>query len=540
MSKAAILMSVVVAICVSDARAHAQAVTLRYTFRPGQRLTVSYEEANASSSDNLVTRTRSQKSSSQRCSQLWVVRSVNAAGDATIESKFTTVVMRQSVESSDEFVFDMHRSVFETNPSLTNASASERAELQKVDEFRKWTAEVFLNRTLTFVVSNTGHVKSVIGFGDAAWDLWRQKVGVIIPDKEKRAQLDAQVESVYGDESVARVLSLVYFIDLPTATVTIGQEWSDATEFVSGSFRLPMKRHYKLARATDNGRVSITETTVYDPPVVPPELSVRQNENLMTAEIVIDPAEGVISKRSYNGLSDSDIYRQRPVPATKVMHSVVSVKGVVTIANEGMTRPQSNATNTSRASQQPATPTDGQRRGAEYTATVLWSGASGTSLRARIYVRGALSRLDPAADPSSEPMYLLVDKDTQTIAAVFPNRRAYMRESLQTGTGPWADFYRKQGVVFNTGEPCAVAFQGAADCKYIGEQTLSGRTVNTWEAIRGVDGRILTGHVWVDSRLGVILKTETPGGVIELQGIDESPQPTERFAIPGNYVQQKK
>src|SRR5262245_4018413 len=118
MSRVVIVMSVVGWIFVSDARAQAQAVTLRYAFRLGQRLTVAYEETNASSSDNLVTRARSEKSSSQRCSLLWVVRNVNAAGDATIESKFTSVVMRQSVESSAEFIFDMHRSIFETNPSL--------------------------------------------------------------------------------------------------------------------------------------------------------------------------------------------------------------------------------------------------------------------------------------------------------------------------------------------------------------------------------------------------------------------------------------
>ena len=59
-----------------------------------------------------------------------------------------------------------------------------------------------------------------------------------------------------------------------------------------------------------------------------------------------------------------------------------------------------------------------------------------------------------------------------------------------------------------------------------------------WEAVQGIDGRILTGHLWVDSRLGRIIKVESPGGSIELQDVQEVPQPIELFTIPSNYTAQ--
>jgi hypothetical protein len=413
---------------------------------------------------------------------------------------------------------------------LIGSSVSEKANLQRVDAFRKWTAEVFYARTLSMTVSNLGKVKRVNGFGDEAWDTWRSKIGEIIADRAERAQLDAQVQSVFGDDSVARVFTMAFFIGLPPQEMAVGQEWSDSTEFAYGATRLPMTRHYKLLNAANAGRtIKISERILYAPPVVPQEISVRQNENLMTAEITLDPTAGTILTRTYVGLADMDIFRRDPATPLRVSRSVTSVRGTVTIAT-------SSREELSTRDAALGGVADSRASGA-YSANVLWSSSvSGAGQRARLYARGHQMRLEPLVAAGQEQFYLLVDKDREIVTAVFPSRRVYTRESTVTGTGPWANYVRQQGVVFNSAAPCAL-FPAAASCNYVGEGTLLGRGVRTWEVTQAVDGRIPVGHVWMDSRLAVILKAETPGGVIELQNIQEGEQRSELFAVPQTYTQ---
>ena len=510
---------------VQGAFAQGQATKLRYAFAPGQRLTVAYEETNASSKEDLVARSTTQATSVMRCSQTWIVRTVTAEGDATIDMKYDSVVMRRNLAPGVDFVFDLHRSIFDTNPSFRTLSVGEITDLRKVDEFRAWTAYELLGRTLTFTVSNIGKVKIVIGFGDDAWSAWRARVGVIIPDQAKRAQLDQQIESVFGEASVARVLSMSFFVGLPSESVSQGQEWSDSTAFVSGDFQLPMKRQYKLVSASKTGAVTITERIVYDPPIVPSEITVRQNENSMTADIAMDPASGMILSRTYSGLSDADVYRREAGNSKKVTHSVVSVKGTVTIESSER-RASSGGDGSANSQKRQGLSSDAEtvtnRRGdTQFSATVIWSSPVRPAQKAQIHVHGNLTRLDMDVKPSQPSVYLVIDKDKQTVAVVLPSQKMYARESTTTGTGVWADFYRKQPAVFGTGEACAAAFPGATNCKYTGQGVLGGRTVAIWEAVLGIDGKILTGHIWVDSRLGRIIKVESPGGSIELQDVQE-------------------
>ena len=524
--------------------AQGPATKLRYAFAPGQRLTVAYEETNASSKEDLVARSTTQATSVMRCSQTWVVRTVTAEGDATIDMKYDSVIMRRNLAPGVDFVFDLHRSIFDTNPSLKTLSVGEITDLRKVDEFRAWTADELLGRTLTFTVSNTGKVKIVIGFGDDAWSAWRAKVGVIIPDPAKRAQLDQQIESVFGEASVARVLSMSFFVGLPSESVSQGQGWSDSTAFVSGGpgdFQLPMKRQYKLVSASKTGAVAITERIVYDPPIVPSEITVRQNENSMTADIALDPASGMILSRTYTGLSDADVYRREAGNSKKIMHSVVSVKGAVTIASSERSA-SSGVYGRANSQKRQGLTSDAEavtdRRGdTQFSATVIWSSPVRPAQKAQLHVRGNLTRLDMAVGPSQPSVYLVVDKDKQTVAVVVPSQKIYASEST-TGTGVWADFYRKQPAIFGTGEPCAAAFTVATNCKSTGQGVLSGRAVAIWEAVLGIEGKILTGHIWVDSRLGRIIKVESPGGSIELQDVQEVPQPMELFTIPSGYTAQ--
>ena len=168
----------------------------------------------------------------------------------------------------------------------------------------------------------------------------------------------------------------------------------------------------------------------------------------------------------------------------------------------------------------------------QFSARVIWSSPIRGSQKAQMHVRGNLTRFDMDLGPSEPSAYLLIDKDKQTVAVAVPRQKMYASESTATGTGVWAEFYRKQPAIFGIGEPCAAAFPVATNCKYTGQGVLGGRTVAIWEAVLALEGRILTGHIWVDSRLGRIIKVESPGGSIELQDVREVPQPIELFTIP--------
>lgn len=520
----------VVAICVAQAAAAQQPVILRYTFHAGQRFVVSYEETNANSNENSIAGSKTQSSSSQRCTETWIVRNVTPGGAATLDVTFDSVIWRERTEAGGDFVFDLRRSLFEANPSLKASTGSERAELERADAFRKWTADVFLARKMTFTVSPTGTVTDVIGFGDEAWDMWRARIGAIITDKSERARLDSQVEALFGAESVARVFSYAFFVGLPTQAVSVGQEWSGQTTLSIGSVQLPMTRRYKLVGVSGT-TMRIAERIVYDPPVVPDELAVRQNENLMTADVTLDPAAGTILSRAYVGIADMDVYQRDPTNPRKVSRSITSVRGSVRIS-----KTDSNSSYDG-TKPDPVEALSLVKRGVNsgYSATVVWSNTvRGGRATARVLARGNKVRVDLMDEPSGGPGYLLLDKDTQVVSAVFPSRRVYLRESTLTGTSAWATFVKLQAVVFNTATPCDV-FPGASSCTYIGEGTLTGRRVKTWEVVQAVDGRIPVGHVWVDAQLSVLMKAETPGGFIELQDIKEEVPSETLFRIPADY-----
>ena len=205
---------------------------------------------------------------------------------------------------------------------------------------------------------------------------------------------------------------MAFFVGLPSESVSLGQEWSDSTAFVSGSpgdFQLPMKRQYKLVSASKTGAVTITERIVYDPPVVPSEITVRQNENSMAADIVMDPASGMIMSRTYTGLSDADVYRREAGNSKKVTHSVVSVKGAVTIASSEQ-RASSGVDGSASSQKRQSLSSDAEsvtNRGGDtqFSATVIWSSLVRPAQKAQSMfteiLRGSIWPLDLRSHPST-------------------------------------------------------------------------------------------------------------------------------------------
>jgi hypothetical protein len=304
---------------------------LRYTFSPGQKLTVRQEESSADTEENLVEGSKSQSTTSKEIAQTWEVESVTKEGDFAINVNFVSLRMRKSLAPSIELVMDTGRPVGETNPALAQLGPQVAPLIEKLETIRKLIADVFLPRTFKLVVSNVGKVKSVTGF-DEAWENYRLKVETFIPDKAKRAELDALIEAFFGEDAVNKLFSYTLFVGLPNQNVTVGQEWSDSTEFAFQSIRLPLRRNYKLASVSAGGRTfTIDCKTMLDPPTSTEEVEFKVPGNTLTAQITLDPGNGTVLKQTYAGKIDIEAYGRQPPNQRMILHVVSNVTGSVKI-----------------------------------------------------------------------------------------------------------------------------------------------------------------------------------------------------------------
>ncbi|CAK0772337.1 exported hypothetical protein [Gammaproteobacteria bacterium] len=73
-------------------------------------------------------------------------------------------------------------------------------------------------------------------------------------------------------------------------------------------------------------------------------------------------------------------------------------------------------------------------------------------------------------------------------------------------------------------------------CNKIGSEDLGGRAVDKWEVTITRDGKAMRNLVWIDTKLGLPIREETPGmGAMELRNIKEGPQPDSLFEAPADF-----
>jgi hypothetical protein len=226
----------------------------------------------------------------------------------------------------------MGRGVAETNPGLAQLGPQGAPLIEKLETMRKLIADVFLPRSFKLVVSNVGKVKSVTGF-DEAWENYRLKVETLIPDKAKRAELDALIEAFFGEDAVQKLFSYSLFISLPTQNVTVGQEWSDSTEFDLQSIRLPVRRNYKLVSVSAEGRRSTIDCKIiFDSPTPTEEVEFKLPGNTFAGQVTMDSASGTVLKQTYAGKLDMEAYGRQPPNQRLIVHVVSNITGSVKIA----------------------------------------------------------------------------------------------------------------------------------------------------------------------------------------------------------------
>jgi len=70
-------------------------------------------------------------------------------------------------------------------------------------------------------------------------------------------------------------------------------------------------------------------------------------------------------------------------------------------------------------------------------------------------------------------------------------------------------------------------------CTKIGSDTVNGRSAVEYE---GVSNKGEKSHIWVDTKLHCVIKTDAGAGGIELRNIKEGSQPSSLFEVPAGYT----
>ena len=305
---------------------------LRYAFAAGQKLTVEQEESSDDNTDYPVNGNKEHEVSSKQFTQQWEVVSVSPAGDATINVKYSWLVMKKSPAPGIVITLDTRRSAGETNPFLNEMGPQGLAVVKQMDTILKIMSGVFLSRTFTFVVSDVGIVKRVTGF-EAAWDEYRLKVQDLIPDKTKRATLDALIEAIFGEDSVHKFFSYSLFVSLPDQPAAVGQEWSDRTEFSFQSIRLPIKRSFRLASASPAGKSFVVNCSELLEQMTPTEeIEFKIPKFTLVGDVTVDPAKGIMLKRVYSGQSEIQAYGRKAPNNVMIMRMTSDVKGSINMS----------------------------------------------------------------------------------------------------------------------------------------------------------------------------------------------------------------
>jgi hypothetical protein len=136
------------------------------------------------------------------------------------------------------------------------------------------------------------------------------------------------------------------------------------------------------------------------------------------------------------------------------------------------------------------------------------------------------------------PTALILDEGQRKPIALMTERHMYM-EAPQVMAAPLvAQFWR----VSDLNDACpqwkktserAGPNKNWGSCRKVGSESLNGRSAVKYE---GVSTRGEKSWVWVDTKLHCVVKTDGAEGSIELQNIQEGPQPASLFEVPAGYT----
>lgn len=169
----------------------------------------------------------------------------------------------------------------------------------------------------------------------------------------------------------------------------------------------------------------------------------------------------------------------------------------------------------------------------EFSAT-LTQEFQGKATQQKLFVSGGKMRIEPQPSTGDQAV-LILDFTRGATYILMPNEKTYVGL-----TGMQADPARQMRFlnVVDQSNPCATALRESevrpakTVCKSAGTATLNGRSATKWVATLIENKRA---NIWVDSKLGYVVRVEAPSGKSELQDIREEAQDPKLFEVPDGY-----
>lgn len=153
-----------------------------------------------------------------------------------------------------------------------------------------------------------------------------------------------------------------------------------------------------------------------------------------------------------------------------------------------------------------------------------------TKNKVRFELQGTNAQMGPSA--------IVFDDTKHSYTIIMAERHVYMDAPMTITKRLLTHFWR----VDNPNDACPewkkTAEEAGTDkdwgsCTKIGSDTVNGRDTVKYE---GVSSKGEKGHIWIDSRLRCVVKTDGNAGGFELRNIQEGSQPATLFEIPAGFT----
>jgi hypothetical protein len=167
--------------------------------------------------------------------------------------------------------------------------------------------------------------------------------------------------------------------------------------------------------------------------------------------------------------------------------------------------------------------------------TVTHDSRSAETAHGKVYRGANMIRAEGLSGPQGmSGTFIIVDVAKQVGYLISPSRKMIL---VTHGKSAFLGLR----IVLPVGETaCTLAGEppaANASCKKMNDETVNGRQAVKWEIHDTGRGRNISEYVWVDSRLNTIIKLQAQGTTIEVQNIQEGPQPASLFELPPGYQQ---
>ena len=143
-----------------------------------------------------------------------------------------------------------------------------------------------------------------------------------------------------------------------------------------------------------------------------------------------------------------------------------------------------------------------------------------------------------SANEAMGPSALILDETRHTYTVVMAERHMYMDAPMTMVKPIITNYWRVQDVsdacpAWKKTSEEAGNDKNWGSCAKLGSDSVNGRDTIQYEGVSKKGDKM---HVWVDTKLHVVVKTDENSGGFELRNIQEGSQPASLFEVPAGYT----